>query len=212
MWFHPTNENYYATWETDAQIVNDLYNDYGIKYFKIDGVKLPNKLAETNFRNFLDKVSESCNHDVVFNLDLTADNRGGYNYFTEYGNLFLENRYTDGGNYYPYWTLRNVWMLSKFVPVQKLQIEFLNPARNADKYPKGDIYAPSQLPFDYQFAITMVGQPLAWFEGSSLPNTYHNIAPLMINTLMYRLIFIGDKFSQLEMNHQEAHGQDFNQY
>ncbi len=97
MWFHPTNENYYATWETDAQIVNDLYNDYGIKYFKIDGVKLPNKLAETNFRNFLDKVSESCNHDVVFNLDLTADNRGGYNYFTEYGNLFLENRYTDWG-------------------------------------------------------------------------------------------------------------------
>ncbi len=70
-------------------------------------------------------------------------------------------------------------MLSKFVPVQKLQIEFLNPARNADKYPKGDIYAPSQLPFDYQFAITMVGQPLALVPGLSLPNTYHNIAPLI---------------------------------
>ncbi len=179
LWFHPTNGNFYATWETDAQIIIDLYNDYGIKYFKIDGVKLPNKLAEINFRKFLDMVLENCNYEVVFNLDLTADNRGGYNYLTEYGNLFLENRYTDWGNYYPYWTLRNVWMLSKYIPVQKLQIEFLNPARNMDKYPIVDVFAPSQIPFDYQFAITMAGQPLAWFEGSNLPDKYDKIASVI---------------------------------
>jgi hypothetical protein len=179
LWFHPTNENYYATWENDAQIITDLYNNYGIKYFKIDGVKLPNKLAEINFRKFLDMVSENCNYEVVFNLDLTADNRGGYNFLTEYGNLFLENRYTDWGNYYPYWTLRNVWMLSKYIPVQNLQIEFLNPVRNKDKYPAGDIFAPSQIPFDYQFAITMAGQPLAWFEGSNLPKKFYEIASVI---------------------------------
>lgn len=179
LWFHPTNENSYATWERDAQIIIGLYRDYGIKYFKIDGVKLPNKLAETNFRKFLDMVSVSSNYNLVFNLDLTADNRGGYNYIYEYGNIFLENRYTDWGNYYPYWTLRNVWMLSKYIPVQRLQVEFLNPERNADKYPEGDIYAPSHIPFDFQFAITMVAQPLAWFEGSNLSDRGYEIAPLI---------------------------------
>jgi len=179
LWFHPTNENSYATWETDAQIIIDLYKDYGVKYFKIDGVKLPNKFAETNFRKFLNLVSVACNYNVIFNLDLTADNRGGYNYFYEYGNMFLENRYTDWGNYYPYWTLRNVWMLSKYIPAQKLQVEFLNPERNATKYPKGDIFAPSQVPFDFQFAITMVGQPLAWFEGSNLSDKNYEIGSLI---------------------------------
>ena len=179
LWFHPTNENSYATWERDAQIIIGLYKDYGIRYFKIDGVKLPNKLADTNFRKFLDMVSVASNYSVVFNLDLTADNRGGYNYIYEYGNMFLENRYTDWGNYYPFWTLRNVWMLSKYIPTHKLQVEFLNPERNADKYPKGDVYAPSHIPFDFQFATTMVAQPLAWFEGSNLSDKSYEIAPLI---------------------------------
>ncbi len=179
LWFHPTNEDNYATWERDAQIVIDLYNKYGIRYFKIDGVKLPNKLAEINFRKFLDLVAEESNYEVVFNLDLTADNRGGYHYLNEYGNLFLENRYTDWGNYYPFWTLRNVWMLSKYTPPQKLQVEFLNPERNEDKYPEGDSYLPPKIPFDFQFATTFAGQPLAWFEGTGLSKKGYEIAPLI---------------------------------
>ena len=31
---------------------------------------------------------------MVINLDATADNRTGYHYFYEYGNIFLENRYS----------------------------------------------------------------------------------------------------------------------
>ena len=64
--------------------------------------------------------------EAVFNLDVTAGRRWGYHYGNEYGNLFLENRYTDWSNYYPHWTLRNLWMLSRYVPPQNLQIEFLN--------------------------------------------------------------------------------------
>ena len=179
LWFHPTNEDNYATWKRDAQIVIDLYNKYGIRYFKIDGVKLPNKLAEINFRKFLDFVAEESNYEVVFNLDLTADNRGGYHYLNEYGNLFLENRYTDWGNYYPFWTLRNVWMLSKYIPPQKLQVEFLNPERNEKEYAEDDRYAPSRIPFDFQFAATFAGQPLAWFEGTGLSEKSYEIAPLV---------------------------------
>jgi hypothetical protein len=168
LWFNPSRDNSNENWEKDANTLIGLYQKYGIRTFKIDGVNLPDKLAEVNFRKFLDKVSLATNYEVVFNLDVTAGRRGGYHYFNEYGNLFLENRYTDWQNYYPYTTLRNLWMLSKYVPAQNLQIEFLNKWRNGDKY-KDDPFAPANYSFDYLFAITMAAQPLAWFEGTGLP-------------------------------------------
>jgi len=168
LWFNPSKDKSNENWEKDANALIGLYKKYGIRTFKIDGVNLPDKTAELNFRKFLDKVNQETGSNVVFNLDVTAGRRGGYNYFNEYGNLFLENRYTDWTNYYPYTTLRNLWMLSKYVPAEKFQIEFLNKWRNADKYPN-DPFAPANYSFDYLFAITMAAQPLAWFEGTGLP-------------------------------------------
>ena len=179
LWFHPSNSDDYANWKDDAKIVIDLYRKFGVRYFKIDGIKLPTKRSEINLRRFLDAVLGQTDSQVVFNLDATADNRGGYHYFYEFGNIFLENRYTDFGRYYPHWTLRNLWMLSKYVPPEKLQIEFLNKWRNGDKYLTDDPLAPQRIPFDYQFAVTMAAQPLAWFEGSNLPDEAFEIAPLV---------------------------------
>ena len=179
LWFHPSNANDYEHWERDARIVINLYRRFGIRYFKIDGVKLPTKPAELNLRRFFDQILDETDGAVVFNLDATADNRAGYHYFYEYGNIFLENRYTDFARYYPHWTLRNLWMLSRYVPAEKLQIEFLNKWRNAAKYPANDPLAPSNVPWDYQFAITMMAQPLAWFEGSELPAAGFEIAPVI---------------------------------
>jgi len=168
LWFNPSSDNSYMNWSKDADALISLYKQYGIRTFKIDGVKLTDKQSEINFRRFLDKVVAESNGEVVFNLDVTAGKRGGYHSFNEYGNIFLENRYTDWQNYYPYTTLRNLWMLSKYVPAQNLQIEFLNKWRNAVKY-GDDSFAPVHYSFDYLFAITMMAQPLAWFEASSLP-------------------------------------------
>jgi len=168
LWFNPSVQNDYADWEKDAHALTDLYNEYGIRTFKIDGLNIPNKKSESNLRNLFDKVLENTNNSAVFNLDATAGRRGGYHMFNEYGNVFLENRYTDWQNYYPYWTLRNLWQLSKYVPAEKLQIEFLNKWRNADKY-GNNIFAPKNYSFEYLFAITMAAQPLAWFEGTGLP-------------------------------------------
>lgn len=179
LWFNPSRDNSNEHWEKDANTLIDLNKKYGIRTFKIDGVNLPDKLAEINFRKFLDKVGRETNNDVVFNLDVTAGRRGGFHYFNEYGNLFLENRYTDWQNYYPYTTLRNLWMLSKYVPSQNFQIEFLNKWRNADKY-KEDPFAPANYSFDYQFAITMAAQPLAWFEGTGLPAEAFTVAAPVI--------------------------------
>jgi hypothetical protein len=179
LWFNPSGDSSNADWEKDADALIGLYNQYGIRTFKIDGVNLPDKGAEINFRKFLDKVSRSTNGNVVFNLDVTAGRRGGYHYFNEYGNLFLENRYTDWQNYYPYTTLRNLWMLSKYVPAENLQIEFLNKWRNKEKY-TDDPFAPANYSFEYLFALTMAAQPLAWFEGTGLPEeAFTTVAPVI---------------------------------
>ena len=168
LWFNPSVQNDFADWQKDAQAIIDLYREYGIRIFKIDGLTIPTKEAETNLHRLFNKVLEETNEEVIFNLDATASRRGGYHSFNEYGNIFLENRYTDWQNYYPYWTLRNLWMLSKYVPAEKLQIEFLNKWRNTDKY-KGEVFAPANYSFEYLFATTLAGQPLAWLEGTNLP-------------------------------------------
>ena len=178
LWFNPSVQNDFVDWEKDAETLIGLYREYGIRIFKIDGLTIPTKKAEINLRNLFDKVLVETDNKVMFNLDATASRRGGYHMFNEYGNIFLENRYTDWQNYYPYWTLRNLWMLSKYVPAEKLQIEFLNKWRNTEKY-GDDPFAPHRYSFEYLFATTMAGQPLAWFEASNLPEEAFGIKDLM---------------------------------
>ena len=179
LWFNPSIQNDFADWQKDAQAIIGLYKKYGICCFKIDGLQIPTKTAEQNLRRLFDTVLEQTNHEVIFNLDATAGRRGGYHYMNEYGNIFLENRYTDWGNYYPYRTLRNLWMLSRYVPAEKMQIEFLNKWRNADKYDAADPFAPARYSFDYLFAITLAAQPLAWMEASNLPGEAYATASLL---------------------------------
>lgn len=169
LYLNPSLSNDNEDWEKDADALIKMYKEYGIKMFKIDGQKMPNKLAEARTRKMYEKVMKETDENVFFNLDITAGVRGGYFMFTEYGNLFLENRYTAWGNYYPYQTLRNLWMLSKYVPAEKLLIEFLNKWKNRDKYPENDLFAPANYSFDYLFATTMAAQPLVWMDVADLP-------------------------------------------
>ena len=169
LWFNPSSQDHFADWQKDAQALIRLYKRDGVRVFKIDGVTVADKLAEERLRMLFDRVMDSTHNDVTFNIDVTASRRGGYFYMTEYGNIFLENRYTDWGNYYPHWTLRNLWMLSRYVPTERIQVEFLNNWRNRSKYPPSP-YNPECYSFEYLFATTMAGQPLAWMELSGLPD------------------------------------------
>ncbi len=168
LWFNPSVQNDFEDWQKDAEAMIEMYRLYGVKVFKIDGVSVSSKTGEKRLRMMFDKVVSATNSEAIFNLDVTAGRRGGYFYLQEYGNIFLENRYTDWGNYFPFSTLRNVWMLSKYVPPEKIQVEFLNKWRNAGKY-GGSVLAPSNYSFEYLFAVAMAGQPLAWFEATGLP-------------------------------------------
>lgn len=169
LWFNPSQADEYAAWERDADIILDFWRRYDIRQVKIDGVEVGSVAARRNLRAFLDRVARQSRGQVVFNMDVTAGRRPGYLFLNQFGNLFLENRYTDWGNYYPHRTLRNLWMLSHFLPPQWFQAEFLNVTRNPDRYAAGDPLAPAAVGFDYAFAVTTVAQPLAWMEVSRLP-------------------------------------------
>ncbi len=179
LWFNPSKESDYEKWERDAEILSMYYTKHEINTFKIDGVSLSSKVAEIRLRNLFDHVLEETEGKAVFNMDVTAGSRMGYWYFGEYGNIFLENRYTDWANYYPYQTLRNLWMLSKYVAPQRIQVEFLNKWRNQEKYPLTDRYQPYSIPFEYIMATTFAGQPLAWMELSGLPGKGLEAASLL---------------------------------
>ena len=178
LFINPSFEYSNNDWLKDADSMIRMYKEYGIRNFKVDGVLLTNKLAETRFRKMLDRVMQGTNNEMVIDFDITAGQRGGYFYFNQYGNLFLENRYTDWGNYYPYRTLRNLWMLSKYVPAERLQVEFLNNWRNHKMY-VNDPFAPANYSFAYLFATTMAGQPLAWFDAADLPPKAFEIKDLV---------------------------------
>lgn len=179
LWYNPSKKDHYATWETDEHILVGLYRKYNIRWIKIDGLEIGDKQAEENLLKLLGGVQNNTGGHVQFNMDVTAGKRGAYFFLNRVGNIFLENRYTDWGNYYPYLTLRNVWQLAKYVPVQRLQIEWLNKWRNEDKYQPSDSLRPSAVPFDYQFAIAMMGQPLAWMEATGLPDEAFGIRTLI---------------------------------
>lgn len=179
LWFNPGSGNDYQDWKRSADVLIGYYERYGIKVFKIDGVDLPNKESEENLRKLLQRVSEETDGNVTFNLDVTAGRRAGYHFLTAYGNIFLENRYTDWGNYYPHQTLRNLWSLAAYVPLEKIQAEWLNAWRNKDKYPIDDPLAPSNMPWDYLMATTWAAQPLAWMEVSALPGEAQSAADVL---------------------------------
>ena len=179
LWFAPDSNRLFRNYEEQAALLYSMYKNYGIKKFKIDGVNLRSKESEENLEKLFKILKEKSKGDISFNLDTTANPRAGYFMFQEYGNIFLENRYTDWGNYYPWLTLKNLWDLSAYVPTQKLQIEFLNIDRNKDKYKAEDKLAPANYSYEYVFAITMFANPLCWFEpsalGSEAMERYNNI-------------------------------------
>lgn len=179
LWFNPSKSNFYAGWKRDQEILLGLHARYGISWIKIDGLEIGNKLSEERVKKMLGGATEKSDGHLQFNMDVTAGQRGGFFYFNHFGNIFLENRYTDWGNYYPHLTLRNAWMLARYVPIQRFQLEWLNKWRNDNQYPKDDPLKPSQVPFDYQFAITMMGQPLAWMEATGLPEEAFRVTPVI---------------------------------
>lgn len=179
LWFNPSKKDNYAAWQRDRNIITNLHHQYRISWVKIDGAQLGNRTAELQFTDMLTQAQEMTDGELQFNMDVTAGKRGGYFFLNRVGNIFLENRYTDWGNFYPHFALRNAWQLSRYTPLQRIQVEWLDKWRNKKKYADNDPLKPSEVPFDYQFAITMMAQPLAWMEATALLEQAFDVKPLI---------------------------------
>lgn len=173
LWFSPDLARDYSLWQQDAETLVSLHRLYNVLFFKLDGLKITNKQIEINLLKMMRQVTEQTDGKVWFNMDITAQVRLGHLYQPEFGSLFIENRYTDSANYYPHYTLKNLWELSKYIPVAKCQFELLNIHRNdsryCDSYGEDDPLRPSLWPMDTIFACTMLACPLFWMELSHLP-------------------------------------------
>ena len=167
LWFSPDSSKDFENVDRDIETLLDLYNKYGIRYFKLDGVKIRNKLCEMRFIHLISELNRRTNGDMRFNLDVTAEDRFGYLYQPQFGTVFVENRYTDYVNYFPHNTFKNVWNLARVIPTRRLQMEILNTRRNTDKY-DGYLFAPNTYSLDYLFATVMVANPLFWMEMTNL--------------------------------------------
>lgn len=167
LWFGPDSSQEFANVEKDIETIWGLYQRYGVRYFKLDGVKILSKRSEVRFIHMLEELTRRSGGDIRFNLDVTAEDRFGYLYQTQYGTLFVENRYTDFSNYYPHNTFKNLWSLSAVIPARRLQMELVNPRRNPERY--GDLpFAPNLYSSDYLFAVVIPANPLVWMELSHL--------------------------------------------
>lgn len=167
LWFSPDSTDNFVNWEKDAETLICLHKKHGVIAFKLDGIKIRSKKGEENLFSMMQRVVQETGGKVFFNLDVTAEVRNGYYGRVQYASLFLENRYTDWHNYYPHWTLRNLWMLSRFYPTFRLQAEFLNVKRNRHIY-GDDPLSPADCGIEYAFVVTMCANPLAWMELSGL--------------------------------------------
>ena len=172
LWIAPSLNCEYEDWKTQAEMILNFHKVYGFTNFKIDGVLIRSKKAEDNLRALLDYVVEKSDGKVYFNLDTTNGQRPGYFLFLEYGNIFLENRYVHAirskpVNYHPEHTLRNLWMLSKYMCPEDLQIEVASPGSVAD-----EVYSlenrPDSYSLEYWAAIALVANPLIWTAPSKI--------------------------------------------
>lgn len=169
LWFAPDSHDGFALLGRDKSILRRAYNEWGIRFFKLDMFWIR---SDTDRDRFLELLREiySFGADVAVQLDVTRDARMNYLCGREFGTVFVENRYHRSGNSYPHRILRNLWMLSKYLPTSKFQFEMINPTLYTDCYPANDPFVPSLYGQDYLFATVMLSNPLFWQEMQFLPN------------------------------------------
>ena len=182
LWFGPDSSDDFRHYKDDAECLLRFHREFGIDYFKMDSMCVLTGVAQERQRRMFDLMLEGSKGAMTFDLDCTANVRPGYFGLVDIGPLFVENRYIRSGDtrlYYPHYTLRNLWRLSRVVDPVRLRMEVLNPLRHSGLY-GDDPLRPAAWPADALFAIAMCASPLGWFEISGLsPETVAAMKPLV---------------------------------
>ena len=179
IWFAPDSDDNYALIDRDISILKKAYDEWGVRFFKLDMYWIESEENKKQFLKLLASVY-SFGSDVAVQLDVTRNKRINYLCGKEYGSIFVENRYTLSQNAYPYRVLRSLWGFSKYLPTTRFQFELVNPDLGKESYAAYDVFAPSLYGMDYLFASVMLSNPLFWMELQFLPeNRRQELKPIM---------------------------------
>ena len=170
LWFAPESRDHFACMERDIAILKNAYDNWGVRFFKLDMYWIECDADRDAFLRYLDRIY-SFGDDVAVQMDVTRDARINYLCGRRYGTIFVENRYTKTHVFFPHRTLKNLWMLSRYIPASRFQFEIVNPELNADCYQADDEFAPVHYDIDYLFASVMLSNPLFWMETQFLSET-----------------------------------------
>ena len=189
LWFAPETRDGYACMDRDIEILRNAYDRWGIRYFKLDMYRIEDDLGSARFRKFLEAI-HSFGPDVALQLDVTRRWRVNYIWARQYGTVFVENRYAKKKTYFPHRTLKNLWLLAKYIPAANLQMELVNPQTCADHYDAGDEFAAFRYDIAYLFASVMLTNPLLWMELQELsPEHAAKLGDILLFWQQYRQLF-----------------------
>ncbi|MBE6553063.1 MAG: hypothetical protein E7666_01845 [Ruminococcaceae bacterium] len=168
MWFAPYSRDHFSHFDRDLAVLRRAYTEWGIRFFKLDMYWVSNDIERDCMLRLLREIHRF-GKDVTVQMDVTRNERLNYLCGRQYGTVFVENRYSWTANSFPHRILRNLWMISRYLPASRFQFELLNPDLNADKYAPNDPFAPHLYSMDYLFASVMLSNPLFWMEMQFLP-------------------------------------------
>ena len=180
LWYGPDSSDDARHWKDDADCLLAYYRDRGIQYFKIDSLKTMTPAAFANQRRLFDRMLEGSDGEMTFDLDVTCGERPGYFGLPHIGPIYVENRYTSHGGYWPHQTLRSLWSLAQVMDPVRMRFELLDPDQYPGQYSPDDPLRPQLFRADTLFAIAMCASPLAWMELSTLsPARVAEMKPLV---------------------------------
>jgi len=189
LWFAPESRDHFVCMERDLAILKNAYDNWGFRFFKLDMYWIECDEDRDRFLEYLRRIADF-GPDVSVQLDVTRFARINYLCGREHGSVFVENRYTKSGTYYPHRTLKNLWLLSRYVPAGRLQLELVNPELNVGRYKDTDEFAPCRYGIDYLFASVMLSNPLFWMEMQFLsPQCCERLKPVIALWKQYRPLF-----------------------
>ena len=163
LWFAPESRDHFVCMDRDIAILKNAYDQWGFRFFKLDMYRIECAEDRDRFLEYLKRIADF-GPDVSVQLDVTRYARINYLCGRENGSVFVENRYTKSGTYFPHRTLKNLWLLSRFVPPARLQFELVNNDLNLSTYAPEDEFAPCRYGMDYLFVSVMLSNPLFWME------------------------------------------------
>lgn len=151
----------WAAWTAPLEKLKWNYDKGGFNSFKLDFANLNTIGKRDDLMGKARELIKYSGYNTCVNWDVTeVPPRAGYFYGREYGNIYLENRKVTTTRppvqYVPYKVLRNAWLLSKYVNLNKFQVTVQNIDMTKDP-----IKTDAQLHnHPYVVAITLMSSPI----------------------------------------------------